>query len=99
MLEFQVADPEVLRQRLVDAGLRDVIVDTTQKERVAVRSGQQFWDWALGGNPAPGVLVAGLTDQQRTDIIAVLDGMLRERADAQGTTVLSAPLNIAVGTK
>jgi ubiquinone/menaquinone biosynthesis C-methylase UbiE len=28
MLEFQVADPEVLRQRLTDAGLKDVSVDT-----------------------------------------------------------------------
>lgn len=99
MLEFQVADPEVLRQRLVEAGLRDVTVDTTERERVTVRSGQQFWDWALGGNPAPGVLVADLTDQQRNDIIAVLDGLARERADARGATVLSAPLNIAVGTK
>lgn len=99
MLEFQVADPEVLRQRLVEAGLRDVTVDTAQQERVEVRSGQHFWDWALGGNPTPGLLVADLTDQQRTDIIAVLDGMVRERGDAQGMTVLSAPLNIAVGTK
>lgn len=99
MLEFQVADPEVLRERLVDAGLRDVTVDTTQRERVEVRSGQQFWDWALGGNPIPGMLVAELTDQQRNEIVAVLDGMVRERADAHGVTVLSAPLNIAVGTK
>ena len=83
MLEFQVADPEVLRQRLVDAGLRDITVDTNQQERVEIRSGQQFWDWALGGNPIPGMLVADLTDLQRADIIAVLDGMVRERAGRQ----------------
>jgi len=99
MLEFQVADPDVLRHRLVDAGLQDVTVDTTQQERVEIRSGQQFWDWALGGNPIPGMLVADLTNQQRADIIAVLDGMVRERANAQGVTVLTAPLNIGVGTK
>jgi SAM-dependent methyltransferase len=99
MLEFQVADPEVLRKRLVDAGLRDVTVDTTHRESVEVRSGQQFWDWTLGGNPIPGILVAELTDHQRNEIVAVLDGMVRERADAHGVTVLSAPLNIAVGTK
>jgi ubiquinone/menaquinone biosynthesis C-methylase UbiE len=99
MLEFQVADPEVLRQRLIDAGLRDVTVDTDEQERVAIRSGQQFWDWALGGNPIPGMLVADLTDQQRADIIAVLDGMVRERADHNGVTVLTAALNIGVGTK
>ena len=27
-LEFQVSDPDVMRQRLADAGLRDVTVDT-----------------------------------------------------------------------
>lgn len=99
MLEFQVADPDVLRRRLIDAGLRDVTVDTTQQERVEVPSGQQFWDWALGGNPIPGLLVAELTQRQRADIIAVLDGMVRERAVAHGVTVVTAPLNIGVGTK
>ena len=99
MLEFQVADPEVLRQRLEDAGLRDVIVDTTHQERVEVRTGQQFWDWVMGGNPIPGALVADLTEQQRAEIIAVLDGMRRERAEITGVTILTAPLNIGVGTK
>jgi SAM-dependent methyltransferase len=99
MLEFQVADPDVLRQRLLEAGLHDVIIDTTHQERVEVRKGQQFWDWVLGGNPIPGMLVADLTDQERADIVAVLDGMIRERADAHGVHVLTAPLNIGVGTK
>ena len=101
LLEFQVADPDVLRQRLVDAGLKDVTVDTSQQERIEVRSGQQLWDWCLGGNPIPGMLVAELTDKQRADIIRVLDGMVRDRAvdTAGGPAVLTAPLNIGVGTK
>jgi ubiquinone/menaquinone biosynthesis C-methylase UbiE len=99
LLEFQVSDPDVLRERLVQAGLRNVSVDTSHKERVEVRSGQEFWDWTLGGNPIPGMLVANLTEDQRADIIAVLDGMVRERADARGVTVLTAPLNIGVGIK
>jgi ubiquinone/menaquinone biosynthesis C-methylase UbiE len=99
MLEFQVADPEVLRQRLVDAGLTDVTVDTSTQERVAVRTGQQLWNWCLGGNPIPGMLVAELTDQQREDIVKVLDGMVRERSAGTGTAVLTAPLNVGVGTK
>lgn len=36
-LKFQVADPDVLRQRLTDAGLRDVVVDTTHEERLEIR--------------------------------------------------------------
>jgi hypothetical protein len=98
MLEFQIADPEVLRQRLIDAGLKDVTVDTSTQERIEVRSGQQLWDWCLGGNPIPGMLVADLTDEQRADIIQVLDGMVGERS-ADGPAVLTAPLNIGVGTK
>jgi ubiquinone/menaquinone biosynthesis C-methylase UbiE len=99
MLEFQVADPDVMRQRLIDAGLRDVIVDTINQERITVRTGQQLWDWTIGGNPIPGMLVADLTDQQRADIIQVLDGMVRERSYGSGSAVLTAPLNIGVGTK
>ncbi len=99
LLEFQVADPDVLRQRLVDAGLTNVIVDTSHQERITVRTGQQLWDWCLGGNPIPGMLVADLTDEQRADIVQVLDGMLRERFDANGPVALTAPVNIGVGTK
>ena len=99
MLEFQVADPDVLRQRLIDAGLRDVTIDTTNQERVAVRTGQELWDWTLGGNPIPSMLVADLTDRQREDIVQVLDGMVRERSGGNGPAVLTAPLNIGVGTK
>ena len=99
MLEFQVADAEVLRQRLTDAGLTDVIVDTSNQERIEMRTGQQLWDWCLGGNPIPGMLVADLTDGQRADIIQVLDGMVRERSGGHGDAVLTAPLNIGVGTK
>lgn len=99
MLEFQVADPDVLRQRLLDARLRDVAVDTTNHEQVRFRTGRQCWNWCIGSNPVPGMLVADLSDRERADIIAVLDGMVRERADGSGATVLSAPLNIGVGTK
>lgn len=99
MLEFQVADPGVLRQRLIDAGLTDVTVDTSNQERITVRNGQQLWDWTLGSNPIPNALVTDLTHRQRKDIIQVLDGMVRERSGGNGAAVLTAPLNIGVGTK
>ena len=99
MLEFQVADPDVLRQRLVDAGLTDATVDSSTQERISVRTGQQLWDWTLGSNPIPGALVADLSDRQRDDIVLVLDGMVRERSGGNGPAVLTAPLNIGVGTK
>lgn len=98
-LEFQVADPEVLRQRLTDAGLKDVIVDTTHEERLEFSSGQEMWDWVLGSNPIAGMLVSDLTDEQRDTVRQVLDGMLRERSTGQDRAALTAPLNIGVGRK
>jgi ubiquinone/menaquinone biosynthesis C-methylase UbiE len=98
-LEFQVSDPEVMRRRLTEAGLNDVIVDTTHEERIEVRSGQELWDWNLGGNPIPGVLTADLTEDQKATVRQVLDGMVRERSGGNGPAVLTAPLNIGVGTR
>jgi ubiquinone/menaquinone biosynthesis C-methylase UbiE len=98
-LEFQVADPEVLRQRLTDADLDHVAVDTTQQERVEFGSGQDMWNWILGSNPIAGTILGELTDQQQATVRHVLDGMLRERSAGDGTALLTAPLNIGVGTK
>ena len=97
-LEFQVSDPDVLRRRLTDAGLKDVRVERTA-ERPTFASGQEMWDWVLCGNPIPGMLVADLSDKQRARLGQVLDGMLRERAGANGRAVLTNAVNIGVGTK
>ena len=97
-LEFQVADPDVLRRRLVDAGLRDVRVERSA-ERPAFRSGQEMWDWVLYGNPIPGMLVADLAEEQQARLREVLDGMLRERSGGNGPAVLTNTVNIGIGTK
>jgi SAM-dependent methyltransferase len=97
-LEFQVADPDVLHRRLTEAGLRNVTVDTTNEERVEFRSGQELWNWVLGSNPIAGMIVGEFTAEQQATMRLVLDGMLRERS-GDGPAVLTAPLNIGVGTK
>jgi ubiquinone/menaquinone biosynthesis C-methylase UbiE len=97
-LEFQLADPEVFRRRLNGAGLTDVRVERTA-ERPAFSSGQELWDWILYSNPISGEVVADLTEDQRTRLRQVLDGMLRERAGANGRAVLSNAVNIGIGTK
>ena len=56
-------------------------------------------DWVLFGNPIPGMLVADLSEDQRTRVRGVLDGMLRERALASGRAVLSNAVNIGIGTR
>jgi ubiquinone/menaquinone biosynthesis C-methylase UbiE len=98
-LEFQVSDPDVLRQRLTDAGLHNVIVDTTHEERVEFASAHELWNWMLGSNPIAGIILGDLTDEQQATLRQVLDGMLRERSSGNGPAVLTAPLNIGVGTK
>jgi ubiquinone/menaquinone biosynthesis C-methylase UbiE len=97
-LEFQAADPEVLRQRLTDAGLKDVRVERTA-ERPTFASGQEMWDWVLNGNPIVGMLIADLDEEQRARLRQVLDGMLRERAGSNGRAVLTNAVNIGFGTK
>jgi ubiquinone/menaquinone biosynthesis C-methylase UbiE len=97
-LEFQVSDPEVFRRRLTDAGLQDVRVGRTA-ERSTFGSGQEMWDWVLYSNPIAAMLVADLSEDQRTRLRQVLAGMLRERAGANGRAVLTNAVNIGVGTK
>jgi ubiquinone/menaquinone biosynthesis C-methylase UbiE len=98
-LEFQVSDPEVMRRRLADAGLRSITVDTTHWERIEVGSGDDLWRWCLGSNPIPGMLTAELTEDQRATVRKLLNGMVRERSAGTGSAVLTAPVNIGVGTK
>ena len=97
-LEFQVSDPEVLRQRLSDAGLRDVRVERTA-ERPAFASGQELWDWVLYSNPIPEMIVQDFTDEQRHRLRQVLDGMLRERSGGNGPVVLTNRVHIGIGTR
>ena len=97
-LEFQVSDPDVLRERLVAAGLSDVEVDTSHQERVEFSSGQGCWDWMINGNPIVGMILTGVEDPDRVKIREALDTMVRERAENQ-VAVLTAPLNIGWGRK
>lgn len=97
-LEFQVSDPEVLRQRLIDAGLRDVRVERTA-ERPVFASGHELWDWVLYGNPIPGMILEDFTDEQRDRLRRVLDGMLRERSGGNGPVALSNSVHIGIGRR
>lgn len=97
-LPFQVADPEILRRKMADAGLEDVRVHRGVHELV-LQSGQELWDWVVHSNPIGAQLVAGLEEEQRAGVRQVLDGMLRERLQENGSAVLNSPVNIGVGTK
>lgn len=96
-LPFQVADPPKLRQRLHEAGLEDVRVETTTEE-LAFRSGQQLWNWLVNSNPISGTLVADTTEEQRSAAREHLDGVVRERAAGTDPAVLTSPVHVGIGT-
>ena len=100
-LEFQVSDPEVLTERLVAAGLRDVQVDTTQQERLELSTGQEAWDWMCFSNPITGIILddVGVSEADRARMRSALDEMIRERAGDARAAVLTASLNIGWGRK
>jgi len=99
-LPFQLMAPEKLRQELAKAGLKSINVETIS-EKTEFKSGEHFWDWLVNSNPIVGEVLGHL--ELSKDQIAVvkktLDGMIRERAGGSGPAVLTAPINIGVGTK
>ena len=91
-LPFQLHDPERLRHELAEAGLEDVEVETIT-EATEFRSGEHLWDWLVHSNPIVAEILGelGLTEDQTA---VVRDAVIRV-----GATVLTAPVNIGVGTR
>jgi ubiquinone/menaquinone biosynthesis C-methylase UbiE len=97
-LPFQVSDPEVLRRRLTETGLRDVRVEIGA-ERLEFHTGKELWDWVVNSHPIARMLIADLTEQQEAEVQQELDRVLRERSDGRGSAVLTNQVNIGIGTK
>lgn len=99
-LPFQASDPAVFRERLHDAGLKDVRVEPGA-EHLEVRSGEEMWSWLMNSNPIPRLVLAGLnvTAEQETAILRTLDRLVRERAGDRGVARVTNPVNIGIGRK
>lgn len=97
-LPFQVADPEALRQRMVEAGLSEVTIEPSS-EILEFASGSQMWNWVTNSNPIAAEMVADLTRDQRSRVQAALGTALRERSDQGMNPALDNAVNIAIGTK
>jgi ubiquinone/menaquinone biosynthesis C-methylase UbiE len=97
-LPFQVADPEKLRQRMAEAGLNDIRVESGSEE-LEIRSGKHLWEWVTNSNPIGRMLVSDLTKDQEAEVQQVLDGMVRERSGGSGPAILNNQVNIGIGTK
>lgn len=96
-LPFQVSDPVVMARRLREADLGDVRVDTVT-EGIEFASGAHHWDVVTSSNPIGHMMGAGFTDEQRTAVIDILDGMLRDRAGGSLPATLTTAINIGLGT-
>lgn len=97
-LPFQFADPDRLRSALGAAGLREVEVETVTWE-MDFRSAGHFWEAVTSSNPIGAQMVGDLTDEQRTQVRQVVDGMLRERSGGGPGALLTTEMNIAVGVR
>jgi ubiquinone/menaquinone biosynthesis C-methylase UbiE len=99
-LPFQLQDPERLRKELVNAGLKDVRVETIT-ETLEFQSGAQLWNWLTNSNPIVGRVLQqlNLTQDQTVVVQQALDRIVYERSHGDGPAVLTNPINIGVGTK
>jgi hypothetical protein len=100
-LEFQLADPERLREELFGAELKDVKVETIT-ETTEFKNGKEVWYWIVWSNPIVERVLGGvlnLTNRERGMVRQTLDKMVRERAGKSGVARLTNPINIGIGTK
>ena len=99
-LPFQLQDPERLRQELARAGLKGVSVETIT-ELTEFQSEAHMWDWIVHSNPIAGAILAELDlgDDDTAVVREALGELFRERSGSSGRAVLSAPINIGIGTK
>ncbi len=97
-LPFQASDPDVLRRRMEEAGLKNVRVEPGV-ERLPFRSGNDMWDWVTNSNPIAMQMISGLTDEQQSGVRQALEDILQKKRDGNGVTVLKAEVNIGIGTK
>lgn len=100
-LEFQLADPEVVRAKLAGAGLRNVTV-VTVTETTPHATGDDLWEWLVWSNPIAEEILSGmlaLSGPERTIVRRRLDALVRKRAAGDSAARLTNPVNIGIGTK
>jgi SAM-dependent methyltransferase len=100
-LEFQVADPAKLKSEMTSAGLKNVTVETIT-ESTEFKSSKEMYDWIYWSNPIVDMIMSGMlgiSDAEKVTVQQALDKIFKERAGSTGSTKLSNPINIGIGTK
>jgi ubiquinone/menaquinone biosynthesis C-methylase UbiE len=97
-LPFQIADVAVFRRRMVEAGLKDVSIETTT-ESLHFESGLRLWSWLLGSNPLATSITSALSPEQVPIVQNAMERLVRERAGGKPVATLTHPIHIGIGTK
>ena len=86
--------------RLEAQGLTGVDVETIT-EVTAFRDGPHLWDWLVHSNPIVGEILSELDlgERETGAVRAALDGLVRDRAAADGSAALTAPVHIGTATR
>lgn len=98
-LPFQVSDPEVLKIKMIEAGLEEVYVGQDIEKFMSSNSGKELWDTIMNSNPIALQLTADLTEKQKKEVQQILEDMIRGKSNGEDYAVLTAELNIGVGRK
>lgn len=96
--QFQVADPAVFRERLAEAGLTNITVEPVTFG-LEFPSPAHLWEFLMNSNPMGRMLVADLTEEERTEVREALAGMFRGRSNGNGGIALNIDVNIGIATK
>jgi ubiquinone/menaquinone biosynthesis C-methylase UbiE len=99
-LEFQLADPDRLRDELSAAGLTSVTVETVT-ESTEHKTGKELWEWLVWSNPIVETVLGtlNLTGDERIVVQHTLEKLVRERAGNGASAKLTNPVNIGIGMK
>jgi ubiquinone/menaquinone biosynthesis C-methylase UbiE len=97
-LPFQVSDPEVLRKKMAEAGLKDIQLGKGV-ERLEFSSGKEMWNWVTNSNPVALDMIDDLTEIQKYEVQQTLDDMLHERSVGKEKALLTSDVNIGIGRK
>lgn len=100
-LEFQLSNPERLREALSAAGLKNVDVETVV-ETTEHRTGKDLWEWIIWSNPIAEMILSDqlkLSPGERMEVQQALETMVRDRAGSGDAARLTNPVNIGVGVR
>jgi ubiquinone/menaquinone biosynthesis C-methylase UbiE len=99
-LPFQLRNPDRLQQEMINAGLKEVRVESII-EKLSFQSGKQLWEWLLNSNPVAEQLLVGLnlTGQQKEIVQQSLDLLVRERSVGSDAAILTNQIHRGIGKK